>query len=336
MVFTMVQTTKLIQCYLGRFQAYWPLETRANFPTVPGSGLFKSRVKQMLLSGFIVSFLASGILGESLETQEGSQSSDGNSSGVQGDAASFPRTAGLSSRLNRRMASSLWDGRIAVVPETEQQKRDKQELQKLIARINGVHVRDKKTSPVSIGGDTAQIPISNAGPKAAVQIEASSIDTTSALPAPTGDAGPVRTDKETGALSPEILLKVMKLSDRPEALMDPFGIAEILYSTGHLPEAARFYEKALERIDPDDAAGARKRAWVIFQNANCLRRQQPVQAAEIYQRLMREYPDSPWKDAAQIWLSLAEWYSKEKPVELIQECEQLKLSVNRILSELDS
>ncbi len=36
----------------------------------------------------------------------------------------------------------------------------------------------------------------------------------------------------------EILLKVMKLSNRPEALMDPFAIAEILYSSGHLVEAA--------------------------------------------------------------------------------------------------
>ena len=118
--------------------------------------------------------------------------------------------------------------------------------------------------------------------------------------------------------------------------MDPFAIAEILYSSGHLLEAAQFYEEALERISQEGAPDTEKRAWIVFQTGNCLRQHQPAQAVKMYQMLMREYPDSPWKDAAQIWLALAEWYSKEQPLELIRECEQLKLSVNRVLSELDS
>ena len=52
--------------------------------------------------------------------------------------------------------------------------------------------------------------------------------------------------------------------------------------------------------------------------------------------LLSEHPDSPWKDAAQTLLELAQWYGKEKPAELIRECEQLKLSVNSVLDELDS
>jgi tetratricopeptide (TPR) repeat protein len=305
--------------------------------TAPRPDVFNCWIKSILLCGLVLSLLAMRTFGEALEPKKPGQKAAQEPPDVQSAAASLPRTAGLASRLNRRVASSLWDGRIAVVPETEQQKRDRHELQKLIERINGVNVSQKKPTSVPAGAGSAKMPTEPAGSNGAVVWEQpDSIDAKATAQVPTLKADPVQSDQETGVLSSEILLKVMKLSNRPEALMDPFAIAEILYASGHLPEAALFYEKALERIDQEDAPNAGRRAWIVFQNGNSLRQHQPAQAVEMYQMLMREYPDSPWKEAAQAWLALANWYSKEKPQALIRECEQLKLSVNRVLSELDS
>jgi tetratricopeptide (TPR) repeat protein len=332
----MVQTKKIEQCYLSRFGGGRLIQIRAMLRAVPRPDVFKCWIKSILLCGLLLSFFVQRVFGEAVEPKEPGPKAVQGSSGVESTDASPPRTAALASRLNRRMASSLWDGRIAVVAETEQQKRDRHELQKLIERINGVSVSQKKQTSVPTGGGTAQVPTEPRSKGAVVREEPDSIDAKATPPVPSVDENPARSDQETGALSAEILLKVMKLSNRPEALMDPFAIAEILYASGHLPEAAQFYDKALERIDQEDAPDADKRAWIIFQNGNSLRQHQPAQAVEMYQMLMREYPDSPWKEAAQIWLALANWYNKEKPQELIRECEQLKLSVNRVLSELDS
>ena len=283
----------------------------------------------ILLCGLVLFHLVSGTLAESADGQEAGQ----DASGVRSRDASVPRTAALTSNLNRRAASSLWDGRIAVVPETEQQKRDRQELQKLIERINSFNVSSKKRTTAPTGVDTAESPAQS---EETAQNEAEPVDAKAPTPASPEDADPPQAGKKSGGLSAEILSKVMKLSDRPEALMDPFAIAEVLYASGHLPEAAQFYEKALERINQANGPDPEKRAWIIFQTGNCLRGHQPAQAVHLYKMLIREYPDSPWKEAAQTWLTLSEWYSKEKPAELIRECEQLRLSVNQVLSELDS
>jgi len=275
-------------------------------------------------------------LGELLEAQETGNKQVQDSTGMQSVVGSSPRPAGLASRPNRRTLNSLWQGRIGATPETEQQIRDKLEFQKVIDRLNRMHIRDKKLAPVQAGDDSIQAPTEKAGPLMVVHAEPNSVDTAPALPEPAQESDPALADNKTGTLSSGILEKLMKLSERPDELMDPFGIAEILYSTGYLPEAARFYEKALERTNQEDPVSVRNRDWIIFQWANCLRDQEPVQAMDLYQRLLSEHPESPWKDAAQIWLELAQWYGKERPAELIQECEQLKLSVNSVLDELDS
>jgi tetratricopeptide (TPR) repeat protein len=314
------------------------VKTKRMIQSYPIEPAIKYQARGILLYGLLLAFWLTIFLGESLEAQEASDKLPPDSTGAQSAVGSSPRTAGLASRLNRRKVNSLWQGqgRIALTPETEQQIRDKRDFQKVIDRLNSMDIRDKKPAPVPTGVDSTQAPTGNAGPQTVVRTQPNGMDSATAQLKPAQEIGPALTDNKTGALSSGILEKLMKLSDRPDELMDPFGIAEILYSTGHLPAAARFYEKALERINREDPVSARNRAWIIFQRANCLRRQEPLQAMEIYQMLLSEYPDSPWKDAAQTWLELAQWYSKEKPAELIQECEQLKLSVNRELDELDS
>ncbi len=316
----MVQTKRMIE--------YYPVRLL--------SGLLKYQARRTLLHGFALSVCLVVFLGESLNAQKTSATPAQGSTDTNNAVAASPRIPGLASRLNRRMTSELWQERIGLTPATKQQIRDKHDFQEVIERLNSLHIRAKKAGPVPTDVDTTQAPAENTGPQTVIRTEPNDIDAGSMPPKSTGTADPTQTDTEIGQLSPGILERLTKLSDRPEALMNPFGIAEILYSTGHLQEAARFYEKALERVSRDDPADARKRAWIIFQRANCLRRHQPAQAMDSYQMLLSEHPDSPWRDSAQIWLKLAEWYSKEKPIELIQECEQLKVSVNRALDQLDS
>ena len=260
------------------------------------------------------------------------------------DAAQIPQDtgpdgqgAGLASRMNQRVANSLWQGRIQVMPETAQQARDRAELQKLIERINAVHIRQRKPDTSITGTGAKQTSPGGTLPGLPAETEPNELSGLQAAPPKTVVPRALEsTEVSTGALSPAILQKLTKLPSLPDEVADPFGIAEILYKSGHQAEAARFYQSALKRVSPDDPAGSQKRAWILLQRAKCLRRQDPSQAIEMYQMLLREHPDSPWQESVQLWLKLAQWYSQERPAELIQECEQLKISANQVLQELDS
>ena len=121
-----------------------------------------------------------------------------------------------------------------------------------------------------------------------------------------------------GPLTPQTLRIIEEQSAHPQTQKCPFELAELLFRTGHLKLAAVFYQEALGRINPDDAALARNRAWILFQTANCLREHQQLQAKEFYTRLITEYPACPWFDIARTWEQLIDWSEKEKPQMLIQ------------------
>lgn len=304
---------------------------------VSRTGLFKDGARRLWLSGLVLCVLGGAFPSGALTAQgiKGKPAQDAN--GV-GPLVVEPqsRAAGLASRLNRRMASSLWQGRIAATPETAQQARDRQELHELIDRLNRVRMGETKPASVSAGVDAAPAPALKAQALPAYRSEPNDVAVAPPPVTPKEEMIPAQADRTTGELSSDMLERLTKLSEKPDGLLNPFAVAEILYASGHLIEAAGFYEKALTRLDQEALDGAQQRDWIIFQRANCLRVQQPDQAVALYQMLLREHPDSPWKESAQIWLKLAEWYSKAKPVELIEECEQLKVTVNRTLDELDS
>ncbi|MFC1633497.1 tol-pal system YbgF family protein [Planctomycetota bacterium] len=122
-------------------------------------------------------------------------------------------------------------------------------------------------------------------------------------------------------------LKVLKnLLQHPDELKDPLELGEILFNSGNTKDAVFFYEEALKRADPNEVRSSRDRAWIMFQLGNCLRNHELPAAAEIYRKLLIEYPDSPWADLAKAQRELIEWRLKEKPHELIDEPDKRKAS----------
>jgi TolA-binding protein len=109
------------------------------------------------------------------------------------------------------------------------------------------------------------------------------------------------------------------LAKHPEKLENPFTLGEVLYYSGHLKEAAIFYQEALKRRSADKTASGRDKAWIIFQIGNCLRSDDLPTAKKMYGILIAEYSDSPWVDLARAREGLIDWQQKDKPLTLIAE-----------------
>lgn len=119
----------------------------------------------------------------------------------------------------------------------------------------------------------------------------------------------------------QTLQMLMNRSQHPDKLDHPFELAEILFSSGNLKDAAAFYQQALARTDPKDAHASADRAWILFQIGNCLRDLERPTAAKTYGQLLTEYPESAWTDLARAEGKLIEWYLKDEPRKLIGEAE---------------
>ena len=109
------------------------------------------------------------------------------------------------------------------------------------------------------------------------------------------------------------------LAQTPEKVANPLELGEVLFVSGNLKEAAIFYSEALKRKDPNDAGVSLDRSWIMFQIGNCLRNDDMPTAGNMYQRLLTEYPNSPWVDMATARNNLIAWYLKDEPLKLIQQ-----------------
>ena len=112
------------------------------------------------------------------------------------------------------------------------------------------------------------------------------------------------------------------LSRDPEKVDSPFDLAETLFLSGNMKEAAVFYTESLARTEPNDVGSSRDRAWVLYQTGNSLRKIDPPVATEMYTRLLTEYPDSPWADIAAAQVKLIDWYLKDEPHKLVVNTEE--------------
>jgi len=122
----------------------------------------------------------------------------------------------------------------------------------------------------------------------------------------------------------QTLEMLRNLSQKPDKLDNPLELAEILFLSGNLNDAAMLYQEALKRQDPNDAAVSRDRAWILFQTGNCLRSDDLPAAAKMYGRLLAEYPTSAWADLARARGKLIDWYLKDEPQKLVVESRRVK------------
>jgi len=117
----------------------------------------------------------------------------------------------------------------------------------------------------------------------------------------------------------ETLQMLKDLSQHPQQLKTPFELAEVLFNSGCLKEAAKCYRQALNRMTADETDQNENKAWILFQIGNCLRNTDPPTAIEMYRQLIAEYGDSPWVDSAKARNKLINWYQQDKPAELVAE-----------------
>jgi hypothetical protein len=138
-----------------------------------------------------------------------------------------------------------------------------------------------------------------------------------AVPAPPAEGAPAAPPSAGPPAPPRPLLsaeQLARVAEAPlDALGDPLGLADALFLGGHLPEAGALYERLLAR----EAVTGPDRAWSLFQAANCTRGTDPAAALAHYDRLLGEYPDSAWADAAKVRKALVQWQRQARPETLL-------------------
>ncbi len=102
------------------------------------------------------------------------------------------------------------------------------------------------------------------------------------------------------------LVKLLSAMDDPETVPHPMELADSLYKAGKPDLAVRYYETALKNTCPSEPETSR-RAWLLFQLGNCLRRSDPPRAESFYEQLIQTAPGSPWTPAAQARISMLNW-----------------------------
>jgi tetratricopeptide (TPR) repeat protein len=249
---------------------------------------------------------------------------------------------------NREITRQLWLNRITP-PKKQDDTRYKQELQQLIRLIRSVRFESKPPkaglNPSSPSGRPAEPAMAiESTKKAEPNVNITVIEQAQADPyfrrgklvpaqaesgfdqvQPFGLAAEQKAQSTTDKplsykpVSVETLQTLHKLSTEPKRIYNHLELAEILFLSGHLKEAAIFYRHALQQMIQDDLASATDKAWIIFQIANCLRNEDLQEAKKMYKQLITEYPDSPWADFAKAREGLIDWYLTDKPLTLIDE-----------------
>ena len=105
------------------------------------------------------------------------------------------------------------------------------------------------------------------------------------------------------------LIRELPLKD----LGDPMALADSLFLGGHLAEACTLYERLLEEA----SLSKNDQAWCLFQAAGCKRPTDPSGALTLYERLLTQYPDSPWTDAAKARQAILQWQKQARPRALL-------------------
>jgi len=208
----------------------------------------------------------------------------------------------LSSNLGRQ----LWRAGICVY-EGEKDNKSKNKLKRLIEQVRSIEFKPPKKPEPFITIEPVPTTVEPNETPAEVEMKEKAEKQTIESKPP---YKPV-TDRTLQMLS--------NITQDPNQLDNPFELGEVMYFSGHLKEAAVFYQEALNRTDPDKAGSDRDRPWILFQIGNCLRNDDLTTAQKMYRQLIAEYPGSPLVDLVKAREKLIDWYLKDKPRTLIAE-----------------
>ena len=212
----------------------------------------------------------------------------------------------------------LWQAGIGV-SEDSKSGQNKNELQQLIKQINSIEFKSPDQTPAPlivvepVGKAESNEPLSDKDSSQKTKPEKFAVILQESL-----DSGQ---QDEKQLLDKQITKKTMQLfeqlSQQPQQIKNPFELAEILFHGGQLKEAAKCYKEALNHITADANGSYENKAWILFQIGNCLQKDDPTAAMQMYKQLIIECPNSPWTDLAKTKSNLIDWYLKEKPDTLI-------------------
>jgi len=218
-------------------------------------------------------------------------------------------------RTDSTISQKLWQSRLSV-PYGERDDKYRIELQRLIEQIRSVKfeparrisgplaavelVPAAEPEQISLPTDVPQEPV-----KEQIDDQAIEIERVTNLP--------------YKPIAEDTLLMLEKMSRNPSQLYDPLALGEVLFLSGHLKKAAKFYRQAFERMERDGVASGQDSAWALFQTGNCLRHDDLPSAKQIYEQLLVEYPDSPWSDLVKARMRLIDWYLQVEPKSLVAE-----------------
>lgn len=211
--------------------------------------------------------------------------------------------------ISTQYGLQLWRAGTSAYQDREDNK-SKIELKQLIQQIRSVEFKPKKQAPEPVitikPVETTVEP--NEMPSTIKVIE--EIETKTA-----------ESKSPYEAVTNQTLQILAGIAQDPNQLENPFELGEVLYVSGHLREAAVFYQEALNRIDANKTGAARNRPWILFQLANSLREHDLPAAKKRYVQLITEYQESPWVELAKTRGKIIDWFLKDKPQTLITERE---------------
>lgn len=205
------------------------------------------------------------------------------------------------------LGRQLWQARIDA-PEDKSSSQHKNKLQQMIRQIRSVEFKPQEPT-------TKTFIVVEPVPKA----EPNEISTDTEMLRESGP-GKIEHKPPYEKVTDETLQIFKSLSQHPEQLHNPLELAEILFNSHCLPEAAKCYRQALDRTTAGKTGQVPNGDWLLFQTGNCLRNDDPPAAMRMYQQVLAEYPDSPWADLAKTKSELIDWYLKDTPYTLIDEC----------------
>ena len=204
------------------------------------------------------------------------------------------------------ISRQLWQAGISTY-KNKKPSPSKNELQQIIRQIKSIEFKPQEQNPEPL---IVVEPIRKTEPN-----EISSDTETPQKPRP----GKIKRKPPDNRVTDQTLQIVKTLSQHPEQLHAPFELAEILFNSNCLEEAAKCYKQALNRMTTTETNRFTDKEWILFQIGNCLRNTDPPAAMQMYRRLINEYPDSPWADLAKAKSKLIDWYLKDKPDAMIKE-----------------
>jgi tetratricopeptide (TPR) repeat protein len=197
----------------------------------------------------------------------------------------------------------LWLSRVSA-PEPTDNAQTQIALDELVRKIRSVKFQAKEQQPPATPTFAMPEPVTNHLETAPTQER---ISEQTASPVPAASAAP------GGSLPAEATEALKHVLADPNQAGDPQELAELLYLTGKLAEAAVLYQKALDLTADNEPATRADRAWMLLQLGNCLRDTDPARAKDAYATVIAEHADCPWVELARAHNQLVTWYEQVQP-----------------------